>query len=227
MNALAKHLAQDLNQVHTNVEVMTVTAAGEDWLVQDHDGNIYTSKALLMTPPVPQSLDLLRAGATPLSADDQHILEQIAYAPCLCGLFWVDGTLHLPDPGAIHRPDAPIPWIADNRHKGISPEATILTVQAAPDYSRDLWLAPDHDILEALRASLKPYIEPQTKIREAQLKRWDYAMVERGHDAPCLIAEEGPPLIFAGDAFGMPTVEGAALSGLAAGRVLYEMMSAV
>ena len=36
------------------------------------------------------------------------------------------------------------------------------------------------------------------------------------HDDPCLVASEAPPLVFCGDAFGQPKVEGAALSGLAA-----------
>jgi predicted NAD/FAD-dependent oxidoreductase len=224
MNALAKHLAQDLDHVYTGVEVMTATAASQEWLLQDHDGELYTSKALILTPPVPQSLATLRAGATRLAQVDYDILSRIEYWPCLCGLFWVDGDIHIPEPGAIQFEDGPISWLADNRHKGISREATILTLHASPEYSTQMWGVPDAQVLEALRSALKPYIESKTKIREAQLKRWMYSLPKKLYDEPCLLAEDLPPLVFAGDAFAQPRVEGAALSGLAAGRTLLEKL---
>lgn len=220
MAELAKHLAHDLDHVHTGVQIVTATASGDGWLVQDAEGELFTSSALLLTPPVPQSLELLRAGATRLSDDDYAALTKIEYTPCLSGMFWVEGPLHLPEHGAVHLHEGPISWIADNKQKGISREATILTVHASSEYSQQLWLVKDGEILDALRASIKPYIETKTVIREAQLYRWRYSLPTTLHSEPYLLAEGLPLLVFAGDGFSHPRVEGAALSGLAAGRAL-------
>lgn len=220
MNNLPKHLAQDLEHVYTGVQVTTATAMADSWVLTDAEGEVYTAGALLLTPPVPQSLELLRAGGTRLDPDDKAVLERIDYAPCLSGLFWVDGEVHLPDPGAVQLPDGPISWIADNQRKGISRGARLITVHAAPDYSQQLWGVPDSEVLEALRSALKPYIDPKALLREAQLKRWRYSLPTKLHDEPFLTAHGLPTLLFAGDAFGGARVEGATLSGLAAGRAL-------
>ena len=55
-----------------------------------------------------------------------------------------------------------------------------------------------------------------SNVRETSLARWRYSWVTQGDPEPCLVAVEEPPLVFSGDAFGAPKVEGAALSGLAA-----------
>jgi hypothetical protein len=169
---------------------------------------------------VPQSLALLEAGGVELESGDRVVLEKIEYAPCLAGLFWLNGPLHLPEPGAIQHSHAPISWIADNQRKGISPEATIITVHAGAEYSRQLWAAPQTDVLAKLQVGFLPYMAPNTTILEAQLKRWRYARPTTVRPEPCLLAANLPPLVFAGDAFSGPRVEGAVLSGLAASQVL-------
>lgn len=219
MNNLAQRLAQGLD-VRVNVRITSVSRAGNGWQIQDEAGQIYTSQALLLTPPVPQSLALLDAGQVHLSASDREALEQIKYAPCLAGLFWIEGEVRLPEPGAVQRPNAAVSWLADNRRKGISPEATIVTVHASPTSSSQLWPAQDEEALGLLRAALLHYLEPDGKIIESQLKRWRYALPTTLHPERCLAATGLPRLIFAGDAFGGPRVEGAALSGLAAAAMV-------
>ena len=55
---------------------------------------------------------------------------------------------------------------------------------------------------------------------ESSLARWRYSWVTNAHPEPFLAASEDPALLFCGDAFGQPKVEGAALSGLAAADYL-------
>jgi len=221
MNALAKHVAHGL-EIEVGVRLASVGPTTGGWQAQAENGQNYRSRAVILTPPVPQSLALLQAGQTHLSPGDYQALAAIEYAPCLAGLFWVEGPVELPPPGAVQQSNAPVSWIADNQRKGISPEAKIITVHAGPDYSRHHWESPQNEIMATLRAALHPYLAPTTTIAAAQLKRWRYALPTRLHPERCLRAANLPPLLFAGDAFGGPRVEGAALSGLAAAAALLQ-----
>lgn len=224
MNVLAKHIARNLKDIRLETRMVTATRDEHGWVFQDEEGNIFVSKAVIMTPPVPQSLTILEDGATMLNPSDQTALENITYAPSLTGIFWIDGKVTLPLPGAIQRKNANVAWIADNQTKGISPDATILTVQASETFSTQMWSAPDDRALNALRAQLELYLAPGADIREGQLKRWRYASPQKIYPERCMVAKGDLSLVFAGDAFGGPRTEGAALSGLAAGQKVLEML---
>lgn len=219
MNAVPKHLATSVNDVRVNVQVSSIQAAETGWRLADENGQVYTADALVITPPVPQSLALLRKGTVRLSNNDRDALEKIRYAPNLTGLFVLEGEVSLPMPGAIQRSNSSVSWIANNKQKGIS-ETTVMTVQANTDTSNQMWNDPDMRVLDALRTGLLPYLPDGAVFVEEHLKRWRYAQVTVLHPERCLRAEGLPPLVFAGDAFGGPRVEGAALSGMAAAEAL-------
>lgn len=223
VNKLAKRLADGLDvRVSTRVKSLEVTASG--WQARDENDALYIADGVLLTPPVPQSLEILQASAVELTAPDQQALEKITYDPSLTVMLWLDNSAGLPAPGAVQRHNANLYWIADNKRKGISPDAVVITAQASASYSRQLWEAPDERILSSLRVSLMPFFGEDMKIMEAQLKRWRYAQPTQVYPEPCLQAANLPPLVFAGDAFGAPRVEGAATSGLAAGHTLVEAL---
>ena len=219
MSALAGHLTRGLD-VRLNTQIVSVAPPGSRWDAMDQKSRTFTAEALILTAPVPISLALLTAEAVSLDETDRAALERIDYAPCLCGLFWLNGSTLLPEPGAVQRPNAAITWVADNKRKGISPDATLITIHAGPDYSRQLWKLPDWEALVALESGLLLYKDRLTGIVERQLERWRYSLPTVLHKDSSLRAQGLPPLVFAGDAFGMPRVEGAALSGLAAAEAL-------
>ncbi len=225
MNKLAKYLAKNVKNIRVGTKIVTATRDENGWVFQDEDGALFISKALIMTPPVPQSLDILDNGATSLEADDQEALSKMTYAPSLTGMFVVEGRLTLPLPGAVQRKNANVAWIADNKVKGISPDETIVTVQAGESYSHNMWSAPDERILNALRTDLQLYMDESATIKESQLKRWRYAAPLEIYPERCMVAKGDLSLVFAGDAFGGPRTEGAVLSGLAAANAIVEMLT--
>ncbi len=219
MSALIAALAERLD-IRFNTRLISIETWSQGWQMRDDRGRILVAPTVILTPPMPQALDLITAGQVKLTAVDRALLDPVSYDPCLAGIFWIDGPVHIPDPGAVQRPNAPITWIANNRSKGISPGATLITVHAGPEYSRQLWDEPERDILRALESSLNLFKDAQAHTVQAHLERWLYAMPAAPLANLYLVAGGLPPLIFAGDSFSMPRVEGAALSGLAAASAL-------
>ena len=227
MNALAKHLAEQVTlegaAIRTGVRVMAVAPASKDepgWELETADGAITVARAAVLTAPAPQSLAMIDAGQTRLAQGDRRALAAIDYAPCLCGLFSVRGGVALPAPGAVQRPDHDITWIADNQRKGISPEATIVTVHGGPAWSAAHYDESDAAVLPLLEDALRPWLDNGAEIVAGEVKRWRYAVPLTLHAERLLRADAPAPLYFGGDGFGGPRVEGAVLSGLAIGHAL-------
>lgn len=222
MNQLAKIL-QDGLDVRTDTRVNSIHFGSHGWQVTANNGaNEFASRALILTPPVPQSLDLTRNIA--LAEEDRAALQRIEYGPCIAGMFLVNGDVELPEPGAIQNFSETVYWIADNKAKGISPQQRTVTMHVETRYSRTHFDAPDEEILSFLRTELEKYLKSGAVIEEAQVKRWRYSVPLTTYHRDTLVAT-GLPLAFAGDAFGgRGRVEGAYLSGLAAGKAMVEML---
>jgi renalase len=222
MNQLAKNLAAGLKDIRTNILVSSIHWLGDSWRLVDSNNLSLTSRALILTAPVPQSIELLIA--VPLEESDKQALDRIQYGPCLAGLFVVDGEVNLPEPGAVQDFSKTIYWIADNQAKGISPNERIITLHTEERYSRQHYHEPDNEIIAMMSEGLQKYLAAGASIKEAQVKRWRYSIPITTHPHDILKAE-GFPLIFAGDAFGgRGRVEGAYLSGLAAGKAATELV---
>jgi hypothetical protein len=221
MNQLARRLAADFQQAGgellTGTRITRVEQDGASWRAIDDTGRKFRARAVVLTAPVPQAVALLAAGGVRLAPTQQADLEAVRYAPCLCGLFQVDGAVDLPEPGALQRQDGIVRWLADNRRKGISPAAAIVTLHASPEWSAAHYDDPDEELLPVLEAELRPWLEAGAAVISAEVKRWRYALPTVLYPARYLLAEGLPPLFFGGDAFGSPRVEGAALSGIAIG----------
>jgi predicted NAD/FAD-dependent oxidoreductase len=229
MNALPKRLAAECSaqgaQIVTDVKVRAVEQSGDLWRVAAEDGRTWQARSLVLTPPAPQSLALLQAGGVELPEEQMQALRAISYAPCVCALFLVQGTVWLPAPGAIQRLHDDIAWIADNQRKGISPGATVLTLHGSPAWSAAHYDEEDDELVERFRQALLPWLDGADRLRQAEIKRWRYALPTNLHPQPFLRAAGVPPLFFGGDGFGMPRVEGAALSGLAIGDELGALLA--
>lgn len=221
MNSLARDLAQGL-AVTTNAQVVSVRPQENIWRVTMASGESHTASSLLLTPPVEQSLALLEAGATMLADETRAALERISYDPCFAVLVELDAPSRLPEPGAVQLRGEPISqplvWIGDNHRKGISPDAFTVTLHAGPEFTREHWHSPHELIAQKLLHEAKDWL--RAPVIRWQVHRWRYSQPVVTHPEPCLFTNKPAPLSFAGDAFGMPRVEGAFLSGRAAAQAL-------
>lgn len=220
MNAIAKHLAAGLD-VRTSALVTALTPSDGGWTVGFDDGTTLDADAVVLTAPVPQALALLAAGGAELADADAGALDAIAYDPCTAVLAVLDGPSGIAPPGAVEPQGGPIAWLADNHGKGISARPAV-TIHATPAFTVERWDEPDDVVAAELLAAADLRAAPIAD--GIQVHRWRYARPTVLHPEPCLVAAGLPPLVLAGDAFGGPKVEGAAISGWAAARAIADLL---
>lgn len=216
MTGVAKRLAAGL-EIRQEARAEGFQETKDGWVITMASGESLRGQAAILTPPAPQSLELLDAGEVCLSDSVRARLEAITFERCFAVMAALDGPSGLSAPG-VEKPDSDvIAWIADNQIKGVS-ERPSLTIHATPEFSLKHW---DHDRDATARAILdaaRPWI--QSEVASSQIHGWKFAKPAHIDRARCLVVKESPPLVIAGDAFGGPRVEGAALSGRAAADVI-------
>lgn len=215
MNRIARHLAAGLD-VRTDVRVVRVHEGGPwsggRWGVVAADGTVWAADGVLLTPPVPQVAALLDA---PLPDD----VADVAYDPCLCLMATLDAPSGLPEAGAVQFSGGPANHLADNASKGVSRRPTI-TLHLTGPASAERWDADDAAVEAEMLDMVRPWLSAE--VVASQVKRWRHATPTTPHaDRAVRIVEpagvgSAGGVVVAGDAFGGPKVEGAALSGLAA-----------
>ena len=218
MNALAREMARPLP---VRLQTRADSIGWDDgWQVRLENGETLMAQSLILTPPVEQSLALLDAGQTQLPDDARAALERIDYDPCFALLVELDQPGRLPDPGAVQIQGEPIAWIGDNHRKGISPDAFTVTIHAGPEFTRTNWDTPHDVVATRLLSAAERWIG--APVRRWQVHRWRYSQPRTPHPESCLVVDTPGRLVFAGDAFGQPRLEGAFLSGLTAAERLLD-----
>ncbi len=225
MSQLAKHLAfacrREGVEVVLNQRVDAIIDTGDGVTATFEGGSRLPDEARIavLTAPVPQTVEMLRAGGSPVPDD----VLLITYDPVVVVLMTTEDDVHeIVGPlGARQQPFDPVfTFIADNRTKGISPD-TALTFHVEPALSAALYDLDVDEILRRLQPELDRILGP-VKPATVQVKRWRYAAPRSSHD-DLFFEIEGisQPVFLAGDAFGEAKVEGAFLSGRAvASRIL-------
>ena len=222
MTSVPKHLAEGLN-IRLQTRITAVSKESNHWLVRSQSGETFRGRALLLTSPVPQSLELLKAGHVSLPTDIRRELERIEYEPCLALLTVFAGASQIPAPGGLRFSEGPIAWMADNYLKGISPDAHTVTIHATPDFSRHHWQTDEKVVARKLLEAAVRWLH--SEVLEWQIHRWRYSQPLTIISEQALLLSGLPSLVFAGDAFGGSRIEGAALSGYAAARILLAKMN--
>lgn len=215
MTAVAEHLARNLD-VRTGSEVTGINADSRGWEVTAGEF-AQTADALIITAPVPAALALVDGNGVPLPEEARRALEGIGYDPCIAVMALLDGSGGVPEPGGVQVGGDPLFWIADNQKKGISGVPAI-TIHAGPEFSHEHLRSDDAEVVRLLLEEAKDYV--RTGVTTTAVYRWEHSAPLVPHEEPSVFVEGPPPLVFCGDAYAGPKVEGATLSGLAAAEKL-------
>ena len=213
--SIAKYLAQDL-QVFTQTKVTEVSYE-KKWLVNTEAGEQYQGDMLVMTPPIPQTLDLLDASFIAVPLEVRFSLESIEYHSCIAVLALLEEPSKIPPPGGMSLENEALIWLSDNHQKGVSPNGYAVTIHATPKFSDEYWDADDAEIAYKLITAAADYLD--SSVLKYQVHRWRYSLPKSAYNLPCLTLLE-LPLVMAGDAFVSPNIEGAVISGMAAGNAI-------
>lgn len=216
MSALAAALAAANGlTIERQSKVTTVRAHDGVWTLTCEDGKSFRAHRLIVTSPPPQGADLLAEVAPEAAA----LLRTITLAPSLA-LAARFPRRAIPWHG-IQSDDATISWIGHDTSKreDLHHDRSIIMVHATSAFSRAHYNEPEDKIRQVLlvRASElsgDDFSHPESVF----LQRWRYALPDHPPDGlPARFFNLPAPLILAGESFAGGKIEGAWLSGRAAG----------
>ena len=213
MRAAVERLAGNLKRT-LGTRVDSVRRAGECWELTAA-GHTSAADWLILTPPLPQALNLLGDAADELPPG----LRDVQYTRCVSLLATGRGVTRLPAWGGIWFDTEPLRAVVDNHTKGVSAVGPAVTIHAAPEASHALsvWDESDEVVTARLLEWARPWVEldqPTTHVH-----RWRYNRPLTTWPEPCF-ADPGRRLVLAGDAFGGPSLDGVVRSGLAAAEAV-------
>ncbi|HEY1188401.1 MAG TPA: copper homeostasis protein CutC [Gemmata sp.] len=178
-----------------------------------------SANALVLTPPVPQTLELLERNRITIPDELRYALRAVTYAPCVAvsGLFTGAGGLQ---PGGVWLGDGPLEWVINNHLREVSPIAGAVTALARPDWSEAHQHEPDAGLIELLLPRLAPWVGEPCAPDQVWVHRWKWARPLTPVRLPCAVLRDLSAVI-AGDGFSASLadpVDAAVASGEAAAR---------
>jgi predicted NAD/FAD-dependent oxidoreductase len=170
---LAKALA--LNQkIHYEHKVISIEKYNKMWLLKLDSGESYLAKKVILTSPLPQSLEILKNSAIPYELK----LGTFVYTKALVFLIELFGEPNPHDPlgdFAIKESlKGDVLYAILQKNKGVSPDAA-LSLAMAREWSERYFNLPDKEIIHKANEFIS---ENKTKveIRDIHLKKWRYAL---------------------------------------------------
>jgi renalase len=220
MVSVAKYLAKDQTVIQST-RALELNHDGYNWIVKLEPEESIVARSVIITSPVPQTLDLLNKGNSQLTSGIIERLQKIQYESCIAVMAVLDAPSSLEDPGALAIDEGPIAWISDNHKKGASP-LPALTIHASGEFSQANFNRDRNEVGKELIELARPLFG-SAPVSDFQVHGWLYSKpTNTDNEASFLLSAslKMPPLVLAGDAFAGPRFEGAVLSGWSAAEQL-------
>ena len=227
MNHLAKILAAPLT-IYLGTRARHLAFTDLVWAVQTNQGTIHTADVVLSAIPAPQFLELGQLVLAEAGQDSLvKILESVRFDPSIAVMAVYGSEAPVPDwKGLMFREDPLLSWVSlDSSKREASPSQQIplsLVVHSTAEFARK-HLDHKEQAGPILLQQAAQYVgDWVTQPLECQVQGWRYALPNHFLDQLYLETNTPGPLYWAGDWCGGPRVEGAFLSGWAAGQAILE-----
>lgn len=207
MTILFKKMAS-LLPVKKEVKIINIMRRNDQWLAVADSGESFLTDHLILTAPLPQSLELLNSSN--IDYKYKYDLNTVAYSKALIGLFLTDKEIVLKQtlPEKVHS-------LFTMKYRS-SERASVLRLNES--YSEANFQKTDDQILEELEKFFISSCESTGRIIYRELKKWRYALPLTSLNAPYV--EATTQLYLAGDAFQYPDIRGALFSAEALAQKL-------
>lgn len=213
MNKLAKNLCRDLS-ITLDSKITKIEHKDGQWNLMDEKNQTFTSKRLLVTAPLPQTLELLTKNNIFIEDTD---LTSITYRPCLVLMMNLAGLHNLPETGAMFIKNPILEWVCDNHAKGLPNQGQSITVHCTEDFSADAYDMSDEKIFDLIYTEFSKYFP--NELISHEVKKWKYSTPLKYYKS-LYFRSSYPGLYLAGDSFGGNSLEGAYRSGVATAYVM-------
>ena len=187
---------------------------GYKWSLKTKDNKRYSAKTIIMTPPVPQALELIHNSQIGFPNEVLSSLSAISYEPCIALLLKGEISESRTKSAFIRPKGGLISLIVNNHVKGVSNEPGAVTIHTSRDFSEQCWDNTEDRLVKAILDDCREHV--QYSGGYLRIHRWRYSRTINLHPERCLISDTPGIIAFAGDGFSVRDIEGAAMSGIGA-----------
>ena len=231
ISTLGKLLAQESEAtVQHRTRVERLVREEEAWHLQDTEGRSFGAyEAVLLTPPAPQTADILRASTMDTSVKHSLVqaLEAVPYLSQFTAVLHYDHPVDRPgDFYGLLNTDRKhdVAWLAFENDKPdhVPDGETLLIVQMAPHWSEAHLDASSEAVIDAAAQKASALLDTDlTNPTWSDTQRWRYALPTEEVDQAALKSAQDRGLFFAGDLLlGKGRVGGALETGLDAAAAI-------
>ncbi len=209
----------------TRVMRLTFDSRKGTWQVVTEANEPFQANTVVISTPVPQSLELLSGIENWIDPILFKKLKDISYHSCIAAAYILQESMDIKDFGVLRYPSEEIAGIFNQSQKGILTTSPVLVVHTAPQWSKTLWSLPDSRILDEIwkktQAILSIYRFADS-FQSASVHKWRYSepKIRQKEFFERIQIHPASTLFLVGDSFRDSRIEGAFESGRLAGMAL-------
>lgn len=216
MRGISAFLSSKLSYLNDK-KVLMINPQNNSTEVITEDGSTYEGDAIILTPPLPQTLELFNNSKINLPAKLKNNLSKISYTKTIMALLAIEGESHIVNGGYQDIDFDGIKYVIDNKKRGIS-DVTALTIAASENFSENHFDIPNTELQKILLEKAENFYSG--KVIAAQIHKWKYSQPTKVYKKSYEYITAPAPFVLAGDAFCKGNVEGAFMSGVDAAEYL-------